>query len=97
MSVLYFKTLYPGAEILAFEPDPAAFACLQDNITRNRLRGVQIQNQALARADGPTDFFYDEADPGSLRMSTVPDRMPKDRRAVDGVRLSRYIDHPCPS
>ena len=30
MATLYFKSLYPDATVLAFEPDPAAFACLQE-------------------------------------------------------------------
>lgn len=92
MSVLYFKGLYPEARVLAFEPDPSAFACLRENVTGNAVLGIRIENAAVAGAEGETDFFYDRADPASLRMSIVRERMPKDRRTVTAVRLSRFLD-----
>jgi FkbM family methyltransferase len=92
MSVLYFKSLYPEARVLGFEPDPRAFACLRENVTGNALLGVRIENAAVASIEGDTDFFYDRADPASLRMSIVRERMPKDRRTVRAVRLSRFLD-----
>jgi len=92
MSVLYFKSLFPDARVLAFEPDPRAFACLQENVTGNALLGVRIENAAVARVEGETDFFYDPADPASLRMSIVRERMPKDRRTVRAVQLSHFLE-----
>jgi FkbM family methyltransferase len=92
MSVLYFKMLYPDAQILAFEPDPSAFACLQENMQRNAFSDVRLENKALGDFDGQVDFFYDQADPGSLRMSTLKERMARESRLVEGVRLSRYVD-----
>jgi FkbM family methyltransferase len=90
MATLYFKSLYPDATVLAFEPDPAAFACLQENA--HQVSDVRVVNAALAPRDGPVDFFYDETDPASLRMSIVRERMPKQSRTVEGVRLSRFLD-----
>jgi FkbM family methyltransferase len=92
MSVLYFKSLYPEARVLAFEPDPSAFACLRANVTENALPDVRVENAAVASVEGETDFFYDRADPASLRMSIVRERMPKDRRTVRVVQLSRFLD-----
>jgi FkbM family methyltransferase len=92
MSVLYFKGLYPDARVLAFEPDPGAFACLRENVTGNALPDVRIENAAVTGVEGETDFFYDRVDPASLRMSIVRERMPKDRRTVRAVRLSRFLD-----
>ena len=92
MSVLYFKSLYPEARVLAFEPDLAAFACLRENVDGNALADVCLENAALAAAEGETDFFYDQADPASLRMSIVRERMPRDKRTVRAVRLSRFLD-----
>jgi len=92
MSILYFKDIYPEARILAFEPDPAAFACLRENVTGNALSNIQLENAALASMEGETDFFYDRADPASLRMSIVRERMPRDKKTVRAVRLSRFLD-----
>src|SRR5687767_12519644 len=92
MSVLYFKFMYPSAEIVAFEPDPDAFACLSENVRENRLEGVRLVNKAVAGSDAPIKFYYDSQDPGSVLMSTRYERLPKQERTVDGVRLSSYID-----
>lgn len=35
MSVIFFKLLYPDARVLAFEPDPAPFELLEQNIRTN--------------------------------------------------------------
>ncbi len=54
LAVLYFKSLYPHARILSFEPNPETFALLQKNIAQNDLRGVEAMNMALTR-DGKKD------------------------------------------
>src|SRR5438105_3616144 len=52
VSVLYFKALYPGARIVAFEPNPVTFHLLQTNVDRNHLWGVTAINAAVATHDG---------------------------------------------
>jgi FkbM family methyltransferase len=54
LAVLYFKSLYPQARILSFEPNPETFALLQKNIAQNDLRDVEAVNMALTR-DGKKD------------------------------------------
>src|SRR5437899_3016680 len=51
MATLYFKWLYPAAQINAFEPDPTTFSALNDNVSRNRLQGVSVHNIALGAED----------------------------------------------
>jgi FkbM family methyltransferase len=47
LAVLYFKSLYPQARIVTFEPNPETFALLQRNIAQNNLRGVEALNLAV--------------------------------------------------
>jgi len=54
LAVLYFKSLYPQARILSFEPNPETFTLLQKNIVQNDLRDVEAVNLALTR-DGTKD------------------------------------------
>jgi FkbM family methyltransferase len=91
MSLLYFKMIFPGAEILAFEPDRAAFDCLERNMRENRIDGVEMVNKALSDKVGKITLFHDSNEPGSLRASTVRDDIFRDRLDVDGVRLSDYL------
>lgn len=91
MSVLYFKLIHKGARITAFEPDPAAFACLEKNIANNRLEGVQAFQKAVARHAGPVELFDDPALPGSPITSIRADRGGPRRRVFDAVSLSTYV------
>jgi FkbM family methyltransferase len=92
MSLLYFKMLYPDSEILAFEPDAQAFACLEANVKDNRIPGVRLNRCAVSDQEGDIDFYYDQENPGSLLMSTLKERMPKARQVVKAVLLSKFID-----
>ena len=48
MSIFFFKSMYPRAKIRGFEPHPAIFQTLSENIKRNDLRYVDIHQQALS-------------------------------------------------
>jgi FkbM family methyltransferase len=92
ISVLYFKILYPGAEIVAFEPSNDAYECLRTNVAKNALTSVTVNNKALSANDGDVEFYYDIEDPGSLGMSTVQERTPRQKLTVEAVRLSKFIE-----
>lgn len=92
MATVYFKTLYPDATILAFEPGPQAFRMLQENIRANGLTKVQALPHALGAREGTIDFYVDPDRPDSLLMSTLPRRMAKASHRVGMVRLSTFID-----
>lgn len=69
LSVLYFKHLYPRSRITAFEPDPRAFACLDENLRVFGHRDVELRNEAVWLSDGRMAFAADGADGGSLTPS----------------------------
>ncbi|HUQ96897.1 MAG TPA: FkbM family methyltransferase [Chitinophagaceae bacterium] len=47
LSVLYFKSLYPAATIIAFEPDHTNFVLLEKNVNANAWSSVTIHKQAV--------------------------------------------------
>lgn len=51
-SVIYFKWLYPNAKIIAYEPNPKAFALLQKNVEANKFYNVHIQQAAVGNSKG---------------------------------------------
>jgi FkbM family methyltransferase len=89
LATLYFKWLYPAAQITAFEPDPTTFRALNDNVTGNRLQGVTVHNIALGGED--TEISFHVPEPGSLMMSAVPSRVQGETFQVPCRRLSTFI------
>jgi FkbM family methyltransferase len=94
MAILFFKALYPDAEITAFEPAPWACSAIEETIRANELRDVTLHNAALAEADGMIELYHDPNHPGSAVMSVFRERMPGETVRVPAVRLSRFVTKP---
>ena len=94
MAILFFKALYPDAEITAFEPAPWACSTIEETVRANGLSDVTLHNAALAEAEGTLELFHDPRHPGSAVMSVYRERMPGDPVRVRAVRLSRYVTKP---
>jgi len=47
LSILYFKSLYPEARIIGFEPDPQLYQILTNNISEFSLHNVEIFEKAI--------------------------------------------------
>lgn len=93
MAVLYFKKIFPQAKIVAFEPNPSAFAALQRNVQGNNLQDVTLVNAGLSNAPGRLRFYTGES-AASLVGSIRQDRAEGKSVEVDVTLLSQYIrDH----
>jgi len=57
IAILFFKERYPDATVIAFEPNPSAFTCLEENVRRNGLERVQLFNAALGGKEEPISFY----------------------------------------
>jgi FkbM family methyltransferase len=90
MSILYFKALYPDAEVIGFEPAPDTFRLLSENIRQNGLKNVVLHNKAVGNSEGKMKFYGDDSLTASLLESRSAGRVTE----VDVVKLSRYIDRP---
>lgn len=95
MSILYFKHIYPQARIIGFEPDPAIFPYLQENISRNGLTNVQLVQSALSGREG-TLTFYSDGKYGSCLANHFPADIPDgwSKYEVPCVRLRDYLSNP---
>lgn len=91
MSVLFFKTIYPRARIIAFEPDPATFEKLATNVSQNDLKDVVAHQCALSDKDGSVEFYRKD---NSLLMSTVKQRSDGEEILVPARQLSSFISSP---
>ena len=91
LSVLYIKTLFPDAQVIAFEPAPDNFRFLSENIKQNALEDVTLVNKALANEEGTMKFYGDDSMIANLFASTRSGQSTTD---VEVVKLSTYIDRP---
>jgi len=98
VSLLYIKIRAPQARVLCFEPNPAARAVLEKNITANNWGNeVQVFSYALGKEKGTVDFFVEDTIATSSGGSTM--QYMKTRGCaltsytVEVDTLSHYIDN----
>lgn len=85
LSTIYFKQTYPGADVIAFEPDSKIFRVLKENISLHEIHDIQLENRALWKEEGELFFDSEGADAG--RISTTPQNKIK----VSATVLSKYL------
>lgn len=66
LSILFFKELYPEAEIVAFEADPKIYNYLKDNVQSNGYQDVKLINKAVWYENTTLSFVSDGADGGQI-------------------------------
>lgn len=98
LAVLYFKSLYPRASIVTFEPNPETFFLLKDNIAQNDLSGIRAISMALSREDAKNAILYvgeDFLDAWDSTNTIKPDLWPNMDQyrsiSVRSTRLSPYV------
>lgn len=69
LSIIYFKTLFPKAHVVGFEPDPQVFKILSKNINGFKYENVELINKALSDQETEMEYFSEGADGGRLEMS----------------------------
>lgn len=94
VSVLEWKTRWPGSRITCFEPDPFAFAVLQRNLDVNDVPGVQCVQAALFDHEGTASFYGDlSARSDSRGNSLRRDWGKRDNTSMTDVRCVRLRDY----
>ena len=69
LSVLFFKSLYPEAEIIALEADPKIFSYLKNNVSES-YRNVKLIEGAIWHENTTLNFISEGADSGQVGNSS---------------------------
>ncbi len=85
LSILYFKSRFPNAHIIAFEPNPNVFPLLQENIEYNNIKNVQLHNIAIGKKSERRKLYIETS--GFMAFSTASFR----KDAWNGKQKSRPI------
>jgi FkbM family methyltransferase len=88
MSILYFKSLYPDAEIVAFEADDAIYGFLEKNMDSYGYKDVMLLNNAVWDCAGVVNFMAEGGAGGRVEDSNLPNRKYK---PTNCVRLREYL------
>lgn len=97
LATLYFKSLYPQAKIICFEPNPVSFKLLEKNVKQNNLKYVNLINAAISSKEGEIDFYIEKDlfNPWGWGDSAVINRWYSKKKnktiKVKSVRLSTFI------
>ncbi len=91
ISVLNYKRQFPGAKIIAFEPDPQIVPILRRNLERNGAADVVVVEAAVWIRQGESKFFCEGADGSKLIMD---DESVSTSAVVKTVDLADFISGP---
>lgn len=86
---MFFKHLYPGCRVTAFEADPKVFEVLEENIRMHGGGGIELVQKALWSSETVLDFASEGADGG--RVSRAED---VGNSNVRTVRLRDFLNEP---
>lgn len=96
LSLLFFKAVYPNSQVMAFEPEPNCFKVASENLKRNNLEGVDLQNAAIGSENGKLNLFINTKD--SMGSSLNPRRKDNpsitEKIEVDVVALGDCLETP---
>jgi FkbM family methyltransferase len=70
LASLYFKTVYPDSQIVAYEPLDNSFKHLTENLAWNNIEGVETHNRAVSTGEAELTLYVNE-DKAWLSTSSV--------------------------
>jgi len=89
ISVLYYKTQYPGAKVIAYEPDKKNFQLLSKNIADNKLEQVTLHEAAIWIENDRISFAANAAEGSSITMTNESNNVV----IVPAVRLADVLNN----
>lgn len=93
ISLIYFKFLYPGSRIFAFEPNQETYKILSENMVKNNLSDISLYNLGLSDQEGEAEFYTDKNNPGlnTLVKNVIEPSNLLIKRVKTG-KLSKFIN-----
>ena len=88
VSIIYFKMLFPNANILGIEADPNIYKILAANMEQRNFGNVEVINKAVSSSKESIHFISEGADSGRI----VVDQNEVNTLKVDTVNLDDLID-----
>ena len=88
LSIIYFKSIFPRAKIVGFEPDPMVFETLEHNIKMFDYSNVTLISKAVWNGEETLNFFSEGADGGRI----IHSEKTVEGMSIETVRLKDYLN-----
>lgn len=88
LSIIFFKSLFPKAIILGFEPDPRSFKILKSNIDQFGFSDIEVLQKGVWDRPATLNFFTEGADGGRIALETDKENIIK----INTIRLKDYLN-----
>jgi FkbM family methyltransferase len=92
LSVIYFKQMYPGSRVIAFEPDPTIYKMLEQNLDTFGYGDVCLHNKAVWKENTILKFASTGSLGGSLDIHAGREYDPDTITEVPALRLKDYME-----
>jgi len=90
LSIIYFKTHYPNAKIIGFEPDPKIFSILKKNTSK--FQDIVLYNKAVSKEKGKLNFVSEGGFSGRLNDAAAGNNVISVETEPLSPLLNRKID-----
>lgn len=87
MSVIYLKSICPGAHILCFEPDQKNYELLKKNISSHQLKDIDARNEAVWNENTSLDFIQEASMGSKIATNHTANTV-----SVKAIRLKDYLN-----
>jgi FkbM family methyltransferase len=94
LSVIYFKRLYPGAKVIAFEPDADIYRKLNENLLMFGLHDVMVYEKAVWNANTNLKFHAAGSLSGAVQSDIQTAETNQSFKNVKAIRLSEWLNEP---
>ncbi len=84
-SCAFFKSIYPQARIIAFEPNLKVVDYLENNIRNNSLQNIDVVSKAIWVNNDGLELGIEDADGSSIHLN-------KNKTKVGSVSLKDYLE-----
>lgn len=92
LSILFFKKIYPNAQITGYEADPYIFTFLKNNLEQNGVNDVVLENKAIWIDNVQLDFFSEKADGGRISKVTESNKTVRIEAVDIRDELNKYSE-----
>jgi FkbM family methyltransferase len=89
-ALLLSKLVGPTGQVIAFEPLPANYRVLEENLALNGVKNVQIQREAVGKCSGEMEFSVPDPE-NSLVAGQVFPADPRGSMSVQVVSLDDFL------